>query len=597
MLSHIQQENRRPDGRGRLFIGLIVLGAMLAPRSAGSTDQQDTSRAPPRPATPTNTQRAPAPAPPVPVATPQAQRPATPANNQRAPEPARPVPANGANNSGMASVFSALTHGANTATVAPRPAANNQAPSPAAPANTQRAPEPARPVPANGANNSGTPSVLSALTHGANTATVAPGPATNNQAARPAITNTAAPTNSARNLTNPTHVASVISNQPSGRAIPSRTFIGHPGPAGSIEKQNRNGDIVRKAADGAVIDVHSPKNGMLIHHALDGSRRIVVDRPDHSRVVATSRGVQYVQHPYTYGGRSFDHRTYYVQGRLFHQLYRPYTYNGTNLDVYATSRFYEPKVYQWATSRFASPQTATWAYTTSQPRWFAYYKGYFTPEPTYTDPLVWLTDYLLASTLEITYNTAPPASEAPPADGSLAITPEVKQLLAEEVGRQVKQESVEAQENARHRDPQPGAGSIVQELSDRQPHVFVVAADLDLVDPTGRRCMISEGDVVQVTAGPEPSTSTASAVVLASKGGVECGRAAQVEIALTDLQEMQNHMRETIDQGMANTKAAKSAASVTPAFATSAPPPDADAAHEIDQQQQIAAAAAAAADG
>jgi hypothetical protein len=318
---------------------------------------------------------------------------------------------------------------------------------------------------------------------------------------------------------------------------------------------------------------------------------------DHSRVVATSRGVQYVQHPYTYGGRSFDHRTYYVQGRLFHQLYRPYNYNGTNLDVYATSRFYEPKVYQWATSRFASPQTVTWAYTTSQPRWFAYYKGYFTPEPAYTDPLVWLTDYLLASTLEITYNTAPPASEAPPADATLAITPEVKHLLAEEVGRQVKQESVEAQENARHRDPQPGAGSIVQELGDRQPHVFVVASDLDLVDPTGRRCMISEGDVVQVTAGPEPSTSTASAVVLASKGGVECGRAAQVEIALTDLQEMQNHMRETIDQGMANTKAGKSAASVTPAFATSAPPPDADAAHEIDQQQQIAAAAAAAADG
>jgi hypothetical protein len=151
--------------------------------------------------------------------------------------------------------------------------------------------------------------------------------------------------------------------------------------------------------------------------------------------------------------------------------------------------------------------------------------------------------------------------------------------------------AVEAQENAQHRDPQPGAGSVVQELGDRQPHVFVVASDLDLVDPTGRRCMISEGDVVQVVSGPQPSTSTASAVVLASKGGVECGRAAQVEIALTDLQEMQNHMRETIDQGMANTTAGKSAASVTPAYAASAPPPDADAAHEIDQQQQIAAAA------
>jgi hypothetical protein len=534
MPSRIQQENRLPDRRAGLIIGVAALGAMLAPLSAGSRDQQDTPQAP-RPATPTNTQRA--------------QAAAATANAQRAQAAA-------------------------------------------ATANAQRAQASARPVPVNGANNSLGKSSVLAPTRSANNATVAPRPATNNLAPTPAITNNAAPSKNARNSTNPTRVASLISNQPSGRAIQSRTFVGHPGPAGSIETHNRNGDIVRKAADGSTIDVHSPKNGMLIHHGLDGSRRIVVDRPDRSRIVATSRGIPYVQHPYTFGGHSFDHRTYYAQGHLVHQLYRPYSYAGTNLDVYATNRFYEPKFYQWATSHYSAPQTFTWGYTTNPPPWFAHYKGYFTPEASYTSPQMWLADYLLAASLETTYKTEPPASEAPPpAEGSPAITPQVKQLLAEEVGRQVKQESVEAQENAQHRDPKPGAGGVVQELGDRQPHVFVVASDLDLVDPTGRRCMISEGDVVQVVSGPQPSTSTASAVVLASKGGVECGRAAQVEIALTDLQEMQNHMRETIDQGMANTKAGKSAASVTPAFAASAPPPDAEAAHEIDQQQQIAAAA------
>ncbi len=60
--------------------------------------------------------------------------------------------------------------------------------------------------------------------------------------------------------------------------------------------------------------------------------------------------------------------------------------------------------------------------------------------------------------------------------------------------------------------------------------------------------MISAGDVVQVVSGPKPSSSTADAIVLASKGGLECDRAAQVEIALADLQEMQNHMRETTIQ-------------------------------------------------
>ena len=101
--------------------------------------------------------------------------------------------------------------------------------------------------------------------------------------------------------------------------------------------------------------------------------------------------------------------------------------------------------------------------------------------------------------------------------------------------------------------------------------------------------MVSEGDVVQVDSEPK-SDNAVDAVVMASKGGVECERSAHVEIALNDVQEMQNHMRETIDQGMANTNAGKQAAKVTPAFAASAPPPDANAAHEIDQQQQIASA-------
>jgi hypothetical protein len=339
------------------------------------------------------------------------------------------------------------------------------------------------------------------------------------------------------------------------------------------------------------MDVRNPRNGMSIHHGLDGSRRIMVDRPDRSRIVAASSGVQYVQHPYSVRGRPFDHRTIYVQGKVLHQFYRPYSYAGTTLDVYAPARFYGPDFYQWATSRFEAPARYNWPYTTTATPWFGYYKGYFTPDSSYTSPESWLADYVLASSLSRAYATEPQKTQAPPAGASAAVTPQVKQMLAEEVGRQVRQESAEAKENAQNKDPRPGAGSVVEELGDHQPHVFVVASDLDLVDPTGRRCMISEGDVVQVVSGPKSSTSTAEAVVLASKGGVECERAAKVEIALNDLQEMQNHMRETIDQGMANTDRGKKAATVTPDFAASAPPPDPNAAREIDQQQQIAAAA------
>ena len=39
-------------------------------------------------------------------------------------------------------------------------------------------------------------------------------------------------------------------------------------------------------------------------------------------------------------------------------------------------------------------------------------------------------------------------------------------------------------------------------LGDNRAHVFVAGADLDLVDPTGRECMLSQGDVVQVVGIP-----------------------------------------------------------------------------------------------
>jgi hypothetical protein len=407
---------------------------------------------------------------------------------------------------------------------------------------------------------------------------------------RRALTSGAPPANSTTNAPG-LHVASLNTSQAAaGRAMQSRTFLGHPGPPGSTERETRNGSIVRTAADGSIIDVRSPRNGMYIQHGVDGSRRITVEQPDRSRIYASSRGIQYVQHPYMYHGRAYDHRTFYVQGKTFHQVYRPYNYGGTTLDVYAPTRLYAPAMYQWATSRLNAPQPYTWGYRTNAAPWYGYYKGYFTPDSSYSSPSSWLTDFVLGASLALAYAAEPPTSPTPPANAA-PVTPQVKQMLAQEVDRQVREESVEAQQAAQNRDPPPGAGSVVQELSDRQPHVLVVASDLDLVDPSGRRCMISEGDVVQVISPPQPSSSTAQAVILSSKGGVECERAAQVEIAVADLQEMQNHMRETIDQGLATTNAAKQTASVTPAYAAAAPPPDPNAARELAQQQQIAAAA------
>jgi hypothetical protein len=403
-------------------------------------------------------------------------------------------------------------------------------------------------------------------------------------------------------------LASLDSGHAGSSAAQSQSFLGHPAPPGSRETHSASGNIVRTAADGSVLDVRNPKSGMTIHHALDGSRHVLVEQPDGSRIVAPSRGVPYVQHPYIFQARAFDHRTFYDRGQLTHQFYRPYNFGGTTLDVYAPQRFYPGNVYQWATSRYRAPLVPSWNYVSTSAPWFTHYRDYFTPEASYSSPLGWLTDFVLATSLIADYDTHRPSASQPAAASSpaapvpvsegaaapaptAAITPQVKDMVADEVDRQVKQESLEARASAQDKPLPDGAGSVVEELKDREPHVFVVASDLDLVDPGGRRCMISEGDVVQVISAANRETSTAQAVVLASKGGMECERAAQVQIALSDLQEMQNHMRETIDQGMAGTSAGRSAATVTPAYAAAAPPPDANAAREIEQQQQIAAAA------
>ena len=429
----------------------------------------------------------------------------------------------------------------------------------------------------------------------------------------------------------PTRLASVGPGPvPSGRPVQSQAFLGHLGPPGSREIHTPNGNIVRTAADGSVMDVRNPATGMSVHHGLDGSLGITVDKPDGSRVVVPSRGVAYVQHPYLYQAHPFDHRTFSDRGQLSHQLYRPYTYGATTLDAYAPQRFYSPQVYQWASTRYSTPLVPSWNYVSQGAPWFIESRSYFTPEPAYTSPLFWLTDFVLATSLIAAYNAHPastaaatatppaqavaaaPAAQLPAvqtptpqaaqaqravagstaADSSPEVTPEVKEMVADEVRRQIKEESVEARQNAQNKDPQPGEGGIVQELNQKEPHTLVVASDLDLVDATGRRCTLGEADVVQVISSPKATTGTAEAVVLASRGnGMNCERAARVDIALTDLQEMQNHMRETIDLGLANTRTGRSAPTVTPPYAASAPPPDPSAANEIQQQQQIAALA------
>jgi len=440
------------------------------------------------------------------------------------------------------------------------------------------------------------------------------------------------------------------------------------------ETPTPHGNLMQIGPGGTVRQLRSPQNNMAIRYGMNGSRQIRVDHPDGSRIVLASRGLPYVQKPWNFGSRTYDHRTYVDNGQLTHQFYRPYHFGGATLDAYAPQRYYSQDYYKWVgTQQLWTPPA--WSYTTKQEPWYTHYQGYFTPQPSYASPVYWLTDFVLATSLFEAYNAHPLPAQAPPpipapltsqssapqplvtspliqapiapapsapapiartpsgpitvapaptppptstptpaaplpqppivpaqadeqgasltiwdritnyirglfgqtspepatpspeppvASNAAPITDDVKNKVAAEVQAQLAQEAREADVTARNVEPKAGAGGVVEELATHAQHVFVVASDLDLVDDANRRCMITEGDVVQI-------------------------QSARVDIEVSDLQEMQNHMRATIDQGLANTPRAATEPTVTPAFAQAAPPPDPDAKSEIEKQKTIAA--------
>ena len=323
-------------------------------------------------------------------------------------------------------------------------------------------------------------------------------------------------------------------------------------PAGVHERTMASGNTVTTRQNGQSRDVYNAGRGVQVHHDLNGNRRISVDRLDHSRVVADRRGRGYVERGYAYHGHEYARRSYYYQGHYYNRYYRPYYYHGYPVVVYAPAYYYPPAFYGWVYNPWPAPVVYGWGWAGSP--WYGYYGAYFTPYPVYPSAAFWLTDYLISTSLAAAYQEqvdAQAASQALPA-GQTYVTPEIKQMISDEVSRQVALENQEAQQNSKGQEPDPESSGIARLLSDNQTHVFIAGSDLDVVQTSGQECGISQGDVLEVTSAPPPDAAAATATVLCSKGGQECPKSAQVSVPFSDLQEMQNHMRENIDQGLSD---------------------------------------------
>jgi hypothetical protein len=370
---------------------------------------------------------------------------------------------------------------------------------------------------------------------------------------------------------------------------------------------------------GRVATIHA--RGMTIHNRLRGGRRIVAERNGRT-IVSMGRHRGYVQRAYfSRGGRTYYQRTYWVHGHAYARAYRGYYYHGARYYGYAPAYYYHPVYYGWAYNPWPAPVyygPAAWGWAGSP--WYGYYGSYFRPYPAYATASLWLTDYLIAANLQAAYqaqandNAAaaqayqngaaaqaradasaqgadPPPATAPVTSTQTQLSPQVKQMIADEVKAQLAADKAEAA------NPQQTASSSDQTPDALNPaeRVFIVSSSLDATAAdSGEECALTPGDVLMRLTDTPDSNQDVTASVQSSKSG-DCASGKTVAVGVQDLQEMHNQFRAQLDTGLKTlaSDSGKGGLPKAPDTTTTGgevppPAPDADAAAQLTSTQQQA---------
>ncbi len=398
------------------------------------------------------------------------------------------------------------------------------------------------------------------------------------------------------------------------------TNTAHRGPATTTrEIHTRSGAVVHASFRGGhvrSIEAH----GMRIDHGVHGGRRIVSEH-NGRRIVSMGPHRGYTQRAYySHGGRVYVQRTYYAGGRRYAYAYRTYYYGGRPYYGYAPAYYYHPVYYGWAYNPWPAPVPYAWGYYNDP--WYASYGYYYAPYPVYPSAALWLTDYLIAESLRAAYEAQQSGSLAPPgtmnapaepliasltstdplinatlypgADWFLAmpaaaagtqLSPEAKEAIAEEVKSQIGVEKAAAEnQSASGGDNGPPAAL------DPQHHTFIVGSNVDTSTDDGDDCSLTAGDVIYRTGDTPDSDNNVAATVKSSKKE-DCAVGANISVDVDDLQEMHNHLRETLDAGLKDlaSKQGKDGLPAAPDTGTTAgevPAPAADTNVDNDLAQQ-----------
>lgn len=399
-------------------------------------------------------------------------------------------------------------------------------------------------------------------------------------------------------------------------------------PGGGTEYHGAHGEQAKFDNKGQVREIKS--GNVHIQRSPNGARHAEIDRPDHSRVVMDGHGRGYVQRPYSYGGHTYYNRTYYVNGVTYVNVYRPYYYNGVYLTGYVPAYYYGPGFYGWAYNPWPAPAPYAWGWGVAP--WYGYYGAYFAPYPVYPSPAFWLTDYLIAASLQsayaagaaagaaaaefneptftvhrpgsahlvyASYSPYSGAGEGYAGAGTPALSSEIKQLISTEISADLAAEKAQAASSGAAPAGASPSGGLSQLLADGKQHVFVVSSNV-AATASGTDCALSDGDVLQTSgAAPAAKATSLDLTVLASKAQ-DCAKGSQATVTIEELQEMQNNLMAKVDQGLGEIAknpgkgglpappAADISARKDAPYAAAAPPADPNVSQELTQGEQEA---------
>ena len=368
----------------------------------------------------------------------------------------------------------------------------------------------------------------------------------------------------------------------------------HAAPARAPANYHREmaGRTVReqRLADGSVVrEAHLSGGAHVREVRAPGGGQVRVVRYGNAVSGSVERTIRpgFVSRTFVGGGHVLYSRVY--QQHVWHQYGRAFAY-----ETFVPAVRYPATYYSWALAAWPHPVAYAWSWPI-QP-WYPMYGALFTPYPVYVSPDLWMTDYIIARSMQAAYQaqtgppaplptapwtpgesaatpsavpapdsiTAPaapdpsvspsaapqsapvaPSGDAPPAPASVppTVTPQVKAQLNAQIKVQLREQQAAA--------ATPAAATQSAPAALRPNHVFFeVVQPLDV--PTGTAnnyCSLSANDYIKRTGGMSQDDWKIPVVVELS-GPSDCPQGLHTRIGLNDLNAMENEQEARVMEAM-----------------------------------------------